>query len=375
MKLKRKPNGMFYIDTEIPDGTGGLKRSRVSFDTKDTGEAEAQLVQWKLGTHPKHPNQGSVIAPKGWSNGSSGQTVASKGMTVERLLNMCWDDPAVWKNVRSQKTVKSNIKLLSERIGDLNPKDVTSDTVAELVLAMSDRYAPASIQRKLAMLQTALRAGRTYKFEGAPVVDVLPVFPKITANNLKDRVLSEHEEKVMFECIDARHGLQPAHLWWHYRWYIRLLLVTGFRRGEGLSLGPASVKKITKGDRTYTTLVLNRYQTKNGKPHEVPVPQDVVDIIPALDAQASGGKWFALEGKLWERLITIKGDCKAKGVDIDDVGLHTMRHTCITRLARSGKLDLLRLSRWANHSNVSITAKRYAHLLSHDLVDGLSVFE
>ncbi len=51
---------------------------------------------------------------------------------------------------------------------------------------------------------------------------------------------------------------------------------------------------------------------------------------------------------------------KAAGGDIDDVVLHTLRHTCITRLAL-GEMELRRLSMWAGHPDVSITAKRDSH--------------
>lgn len=375
MKLKIKTNGIYFLEVELPTPEGILKRTRVSFDTRDKAEAQAQLHTWKLGTHPKHPNQGHSIAPKGRPDSSVKRSLRSNEMTVERLLNMCWDDDKVWGASKSQKTIKSNIKLLSERIGSLHPREVTAELLVELESEMSATYAPASIQRKFSMLQTALNKGRSYKFNDEPVVLTVPVFPKITVENFKDRVLSEDEERVMFECIEARHHLEPKRQWWRFKWYMRILLVTGFRRSEALKLGAHRVRRIRKGDIEYTTLFLQRYETKNNKPHEVPVTKEIVEAIPALTAQAANGLWFPIEGSLWQMMLNIKADCLERGVDISDVGLHTMRHTCITRLCRDGKLDLLRISKWANHSSVSITAKRYAHLLSHDLVDGLEAFQ
>ncbi|MCC2980295.1 tyrosine-type recombinase/integrase [Sphingomonas sp. IC4-52] len=65
-------------------------------------------------------------------------------------------------------------------------------------------------------------------------------------------------------------------------------------------------------------------------------------------------------------------DVKAAGGDIDDVGLHTLQHTCITRLAL-GEMELQRLSMWAGHSDVSITAKRYSHLSAQALAGGVEI--
>jgi integrase len=375
MKLKIKPNGMYFLEVDLPTPEMTLKRTRVSFDTRDRTEAEAQLHTWKLGTHKKHPNQGYAITPKGLTSSSVSRTHRSNEMTIERLLNMCWDDDKLWGKSKSQKTIKSNIKLLSQRIGTLHPREVTSEVLLELEKEMSVTYAPASIQRKFSMLQTALRAARTYKFNDEAIVLNVPVFPSIKVENFKDRVLDEHEEKVMFECIEARMILEPHRSWFLFKWYVRILLVTGFRRAEALKLGANRVRHIRKGDKEYTTLFLKRYETKNDKPHEVPIPKAISDIIPTLNTLSGDERWFPLGGRLWQMLVNIKADCLERSVDISDVGLHTMRHTCITRLCRDGKLDLLRISKWANHSSVVITAKRYAHLLSHDLVDGLEAFE
>jgi hypothetical protein len=66
VKLKQKPNGIYYLDVRLPDAESGeLKRTRVSLDTRDPADAEAQRRDWLAGRHPKHPAMGGVIAPKG----------------------------------------------------------------------------------------------------------------------------------------------------------------------------------------------------------------------------------------------------------------------------------------------------------------------
>jgi len=53
---------------------------------------------------------------------------------------------------------------------------------------------------------------------------------------------------------------------------------------------------------------------------------------------------------------------------------HTLRHTCLTRMAKSGKFKIEEISRWAGHSGIQITMDRYLHLIPTDtahLVDHL----
>lgn len=75
-------------------------------------------------------------------------------------------------------------------------------------------------------------------------------------------------------------------------------------------------------------------------------------------------------GGVWYMWSNIRDDVKKLGGNIDNVGLHTLRHTYITRLALGG-LELQRLSMSAGHSDVSITAKRYSHLNVESFIGGV----
>jgi integrase len=161
--------------------------------------------------------------------------------------------------------------------------------------------------------------------------------------------------------------------------FIRVLIDTAFRRGEALILGPHSVTEVTDDDgEVHLCLALPEYMTKSDKPRMVPMTQTLVDMIPALNAQALPDKdtgvsrWFPLDASAWYMWSNIRDDVKKLGSDIDDVGLHTLRHTCITRLALGG-MELQRLSMWAGHSDVSITSKRYSHLDVAALLGGKAI--
>lgn len=377
-KLGTKANGIYYLDVQVPDGSGGLKRSRVGCQTRDRSEAEKQLREWKLGTHPLHFSKGAVVAAKGRIDGliaSVKPKVRQAGMTMEKLFDRCWSDPECWAKSKSQATIRSNIKLLNERIGDELVATVTRKRLKELVEEMqADGYAPGSIKRKMDMISKALRmAAEEYEDDdGNPLIAAKPTMPRIKVQNEKSRVLSDDEEAAVFQFIDARVKAEPSRQWARFRMFIRVLLDTGFRRGEALILGPQSVVTVSVKGRPMPFLSLPQYMTKNDKPRMVPCTAAVASLIPALNSQAVDGRWFPMDSTAWYMWDNIRRDVKVAGGDIDDVGLHTLRHTCITRLAL-GEMELQRLSMWAGHSDVSITAKRYSHLSAQALAGGVEI--
>ncbi len=142
--------------------------------------------------------------------------------------------------------------------------------------------------------------------------------------------------------------------------FIRVLLDTAFRRSEAMMLGDKSVVMVDVDGQRRPFLALPMHKTKNGRPAWCPRGHH---RWPAgrLSKQAVGGRWFPLDNTAWYMFDNIRRDVKAMGHDIDDVGLHTLRHTCITRLALGG-MELSACPCGPGHSDVSITAKRYSHL-------------
>jgi len=194
--------------------------------------------------------------------------------------------------------------------------------------------------------------------------------PEIKIRNNKSRVVKASEEELIFKALDARMRKEPGRQWQRFRMMLRVLLDTGFRKGEAHILGPDSVIELVHEGKAVPFLALPEYMTKNDKPRVVPMTPAVAALVPALNAQAVDGKWFPQAP--WYLWSNIREDVKALGGNIDDVGLHTLRHTCITRLALGG-MELQRLSMWAGHSDVSITAKRYSHLNAQALLGGVAL--
>lgn len=389
MKLKQKPNGIHYLDVRLPDPeTGELKRTRVSLDTRDHADAEAQRRDWLAGRHPKHPAMGGVIAKKGaevLSLTSTRGIARAGGMSLERWLWHCVDTK--WAKCKSLSNIRSAVNVLAPYLPDVQIGDVTSTHVQMLKVSLeaSGKFAEGSIKK----LMTTVGGGLTYATEqenpetGRSWLVARPKMPTIKVDNLQDRVISLTEERAIFDAVAARRIKEPTRPWWAFGMLLTVLLDTGFRLGEALSLGQRSIRskrwrdKRTGELREATYLGLERYSTKNGKPREVPATRRILAAMPALNAQSVSGKWFPwAKGSTgaWYLWTNIRDDLVALGFDLSDVRLHTFRHTCATRLAENG-MDLLGLRDWLGHSDIKVTAERYVHLMSSHLYHGAEILD
>ncbi|WJY17694.1 site-specific integrase [Alteriqipengyuania flavescens] len=390
MKIRTKPSGIHFIEVRLPDpATGELKRSRVSLDTRDMDEAKRQRADWLAGTHPKHPRNGGIIAAKGRGPDASTKRISTTGvMTVARWLDVC--QTGLWRTCKSQSTIQSNVRLLTQALddaghGELALADIASTHVTAIEAQLRDRhnYAEASVKKLMGSLRAALNAATTEEDPktGKALLLRAPNFPTYKVRNIRDRVLSDAEEEAVFACIAQRIEDEPSRPWRQMGLLLTVMLDTGFRIGEALSVGPASVTTkrwidpVTKEGRSATFLGLARYTTKNDKPREVPLSDRVISLLPTLNALSIKGRWFPWKpgsggpGYLW---LNLRADMEERGFDLSDVTLHTMRHTCATRLALGG-MDLLGLRDWLGHSDIKITAERYVHLMSSHLYQGAAI--
>jgi integrase len=360
-ELKRKPSGIYYIDLRS-QGLG-----RVSLETRDRASAVERRRDIVLGVEPvskpEKPRQ------------------AGGRVTVRELLERA--EMTIWRDVKGQKGVRSNVKILSGLIGDETLEAVTYTRLEKLVADMEALdYAPATIKRKLAMLSRAFKmATRWTGDDGKPLLKSKPTMPTITVKNLKDRVLSHKEEQLVFMAIEARRQAEPTRPWSRFAALIRFLLDTGARLGEATQVGPHSLS-VVKDDlgRDVELVTFARYRTKNDKPRSIPLTEAASAALHSMNdlgLDPETGQWVFFpfrENGAWYMWRNIREDLDKLGADIQDVTLHTLRHTCLTRLAQGG-LDLLRLQIWAGHSDPKVTAERYIHLRPAQLVEGLNILQ
>lgn len=368
MKFRQKPSGIWMIDYD--DNSGARKRMSTGIKTPPLSKAPPEVLQVGrsivLGVHTPRVPTSPHRARKGDGR-----------VTVSDLFDKC--EKTVWHpdEAKSQATIHSNLRILRPLIGDVPVKDVSFSRLEELAAALKGRgYAPSTIKRKLDTVGKALRMATMWTDEaGQPLLVAKPAMPTIRVANMRDRILSPIEEAALFAAAEKRRQDEPGRPWFRLIALLEFLLDTGARLGEALGIGPESVT--TMGADQYVTFA--RYKTKNDKPRSIPLTPRVLAALASLAphlGKSAGGEWrfFPISpGTSWYLFNQLRGDVKAQtGMNLDDVTLHTLRHTTITRLARGG-MDLLRLQKWAGHSDPNITAQRYTHLRPTDLAGGLSI--
>ncbi|AKM09362.1 tyrosine-type recombinase/integrase [Croceicoccus naphthovorans] len=361
--LKKKPSGIYYVDLR------GRGLGRVSLETRDRNAAIAKRRE--------------VLAadPETLSQPEQSRKRVGKA-TMNELFERA--QATVWRTAKSQGTIRSNIKILGGLIGDEDVTDMTYTRLEKLAQELKDMgYAPATVKRKLdAVSKVLTMAAKWTDDEGRPLLTAKPPMPSIRVDNQKDRVLSRVEEAALFNAVEARRQAEPNRQWRRYASLLRFLLDTGARLGEALETGPQSLSTVMGPDGEPVTLVtFARYRTKSDKPRSVPLTTAAQEALEALSEDLGFSRktkevtYFPLtSATAWYMFKNLREDLKEVGLNIDDVTLHTLRHTCLTRLAQGG-MELLRLQKWAGHSDPKITAERYVHLRTDDLVGGLDILQ
>ena len=371
MRYHQKANGMWVVDFENDAGdrrrvSTGIKSPPARTPPADVRAAGREII---LG----------IRSPKFGPHPAGQQAHRTDGrMTVSELLDRC--EKTIWHpdNVRSQTTIRSNVRILNELVGGEAVADMTFTRLERLVGQMKERgYQPATVKRKLAMLARALKMATMWTDDKAvPLLQSKPPLPTIVVNNLKDRIIAPAEEEAIFVALEKRRQREPNRQWFQFRVFLGLLFDTAGRLGESLHLGPPAITR--SGDVSYLTFP--RYRTKSGKPRTLPLADRSVAALGTLmdhlvlDKETGEWRFFGFtENTASVMFRQLRADVRLEtGMDLGDVTLHTIRHTVLTRLARGG-MDLARLQQWAGHSTPVITAERYLHLIPSDLVAGLSI--
>jgi integrase len=202
----------------------------------------------------------------------------------------------------------------------------------------------------------------------------------------KERYLSEAEiQKLGQVCADAEAASQSYHAE-HDRWIIgdrrgpapswpsaaenpyavaaiRLLLLTGMRKSEALTLRWDWVD--------FERGIIRLPDSKTGQ-RLVPLGAAAADLLKAVPRHKSNPHVFCghREGlhlvglpKIWERI--------RKRAGLDDVRLHDLRHSYASYGAASG-ISLYVLGKMLGHSDAK-TTQRYAHLGDNPLISGANL--
>jgi integrase len=254
---------------------------------------------------------------------------------------------------RSNKpsTAKEYERLLAKEIVEpwrgRRLSEVARRDVNMLLDDIVDRGAPIAANRILAILRKFCRwAVAREIIEHSPCDGVMAR----SAETPRERVLDDREVRLIWKAADT--------LGWPYGAIVRLLLLTGQRRGEvvGMRWDEVDLEK-----RLWS---LPASRTKNKRPHALPLSSAAIDILTSLPRiENDGGLVFPARASRGENAGPVSAHSKAKArLDhaIAEIsasegsarpaqwGFHDLRRSTASGLARLG-VDLHVIERSLNH--------------------------
>jgi integrase len=208
--------------------------------------------------------------------------------------------------------------------------------------------APSTVDRDLDLLSQVIRyADDVWKI--AAVESPFKGLRRPKYFNERDRRLSADEEAALLAAArqDENPFLEPAMI---------LALETAMRRSELLAL--------TRNDIHVERRFARVRQAKNGRSRNVPLSSRALQVIHALPATGD------------ERLLDLTANALKIGYfrrvlpasGVEDFHFHDFRHEAISRLAESGKFQLIELQAISGHRDMRML-QRYVHLCCGNLAD------
>lgn len=221
---------------------------------------------------------------------------------------------------------------------------------------VADTILPSEIERQLAAHCKTAATSNRYRAALSLAYKLGERDGKVTANPArKTKQRREDNARLRFLSFDEEAQLQAYILehWPHHWPDVQLALNTGMRAGEQFGLKWADV------DFERRTIAL--HVTKNGNPRYLPLNDDALSALRALETQRNGQEWVHLN---WRGDKTASPrfwfEQAVENLKLSDVVWHSLRHTFASRLAMAGE-SLRTLQELLGHRTLTMTA-RYAHL-------------
>lgn len=268
-----------------------------------------------------------------------------------------------WGTQKSAAHRRKQVNVLKKEIGYWPLESVSYERLVAYCEELEAEGAkPATRNRRMSTIQTALKDAKRIGWRTAE----LPDFPSFPENNIKERYLSDEEERRILEHM--RGNAAAFDIEAHYAIAaVELLVDTGCRAGE-LTFTADQVR----GNKLH----LRHGSTKSGKGRAVPLTKRAQRAAARMLASPVHEQMRALKVKkegaptewLGGRFRTV-----VRALKIEGVSLHTLRHTCASRLIMAG-VPIYQVSKWLGHSSVTVT-ERYAHLAPELLDDAVAALE
>lgn len=147
---------------------------------------------------------------------------------------------------------------------------------------------------------------------------------------------------------------------------VALGLYAGLRRGE---IDSARWEWIDFNNKTITVRAYGHFKPKTRHGYRtIPLNSKLAAILKP-HKKSSGYIWqpdVEWGSDLYRCNFRKSFETVVKVARVEWVTPHTMRHTWVTRLLKSGKVTMAQVSEWAGHSSIQVTVDLYGHLGGYD---------
>jgi integrase len=262
-----------------------------------------------------------------------------------------------WEKLQSKRAEKV-IEMLGR---GMLVTEVNDTHIGNLVDTLEDRgFAPATINRYLSSISKMLRFAN--QRQSIYHLDRVPHIEWQKENNGRERYLEPMEEKEIIRILTEWNMV-------NYLEFYLFLIDTGMRLGEALS-----IKKLMVHNNNGNYVVnLPASVTKNGEPRGIPLTERAKSIVLKLLIKAERNDLVFSQLKYWTCENTWRRLRKAMNLEDDkEFVIHCLRHTCATRLAQSGKVELHMIGQMLGHKSWKMI-KRYSHLIPNNLMGAVNV--
>jgi integrase len=204
---------------------------------------------------------------------------------------------------------------------------------------------PGSINRELATLRRLLRLAHEWK-----EIQRVPRIRLLRGEHARESILNPAQETVYLAACPA--PLADVAL---------LLLDTGLRLGEALSLEWAQVKLEPAQGAKFGYVTVLSGKAKSKKSRNVPLSERVVKMFGQHGPAAKGHVFHRADGSPWPNSHLGQQHSRVRTLleMPPDFVLHSLRHSFGTRLGESGA-DAFTIMRLMGHSTVTVS-QRYVH--------------
>lgn len=350
--LKPKPNRYLVWDQNglgVRVGTSGKKSFVYTY-------REGKRVRWiTLGTYPQMSladarfKHAEVLKAKA-EGGRPADALLAERQEAREAPTVTWlADYYIERYAqRHKRSWQEDERLLRKdvlpRIGHLKARDAKRRHIVEILEDIADRGAPVTANRTLAVITRMFNFAVERELLGAtPAAGI----KRVHREQGRERVLSEQEIRALWQ------GLPKAQMTEGVRLALRLMLMTGQRRGEVVA---AKWDELDLENGWWTIPVT---RSKNGLSHRVPLSPIAVDLFHAVK-ELSGDSSYLFPSPIGDKPITVRAVTRAVDRNLGVLGVpdftpHDLRRSVASHMAGLGVPRLV-ISKVLNHVDTGITA-------------------